>query len=121
MATDLTWIRRQLYAWGVINRVRGIGYPTMAATEKARVGRGGLFDGPSLPPDLAEIDWAVRQLEPTHKRIIAECYTHYGTHRDHMIRLRLPERTYFHCKKTAEQKVYWVLQSCSEKTMFRAA
>jgi hypothetical protein len=118
---DLSWIRRQLYQWGVRNRVRGIGYPTMSASEQARRGRGGVFEGPSLPPDLEEIDCAVRQLEPAHKAIIAECYTHYGTHRDHMIRLRLPERTYFRCKKTAEEKVYWFLHSGSEICTIRVA
>lgn len=121
LSTDLAWIRRQLYHWGVRNRVRGIGYPTMATTEQARIGRGGAFDGPSLPPDLLEVDWAVRQLERPHKAIITECYTHYGTHRDHMIRLHLPERTYFHCKKTAEQRVYWFLQRCSEMVNVRVA
>jgi hypothetical protein len=108
------WIRIKLYEWGVRNRVRGIGYPTMSATEKARVGRGGAFYEPSLPQDLEEVDQAVRQLEPQHKLIIAECYTHYGTHDDHMARLRMPPRTYFRRKNIAEQRVYWLLQRGSE-------
>jgi hypothetical protein len=108
---DLHWIRKQLYHWGLRNRAQGIGYPTMSAETKAIYGRGGRFEGPNLPPDLEEIDVAVRKLKPGHKEIIAECYTHGGTHQDHMIRLRLPERTYFHRKKTAETKVYWLVQS----------
>jgi hypothetical protein len=111
---DLHWVRRQLYYWGLRNRVQGIGYPSMATTEKARVGRGGAPDGPYLPQDLIEVDLAVRKLKPGHKEIIAECYTHGGTHSDHMIRLRLPERTYFARKKSAESKVYWFLQTGSE-------
>jgi len=111
---ELHWIRRQLYEWGVRNRVRGIGYATMSSHEKARVGRGGSFDGPSLPQDLEDIDLAVRRLEREDRAIIAECYTHYGTHWDHMIRLRLPERTYYRKKKAAEQAVYWSLNSGSE-------
>ena len=119
--TDLAWIRRQLYHWGLICRARGIGYPTMAATEKARIGRGGTFDGPSLPPDLQEVDIAVCRLEPQHKLVIVECYTHYGTHHDHMIRLRLPERTYFRRKNLAENRVNWFLQSGSEFGTIRVA
>jgi hypothetical protein len=107
---NLHWIRRQLYHWGLMNRAHGIGYPTMSSHEKARVGRGGVFEGPSLPQDLAEVDLAVRMLEPQHKMVIAECYTHYGTHSDHMIRLRMSERTYFRRKNMAENRVITLLQ-----------
>lgn len=111
---DLTWIRRQLYHWGVRCRAQGIGYPIMSATEQARIGRGGVFDGPSLPPDLEEIDRVVCRLEPQHKCVIIECYTHYGTHADHMIRLRLPERSYFRRKNLAETRVNTLLQFGSD-------
>lgn len=110
----LHWTRRQLYQWGVRNRAVGIGYPNMATTEKARIGRGGLFTEAKLPPDLEEVDQAVRLLEPLDKMVIAECYTHHGTHIDHMIRLRMPESTYFRRKKVAEKEVYWLLQRESE-------
>jgi hypothetical protein len=106
---DMSWIRIKLYEWGIRNRVQGIGYATMSSHEKARVGRGGRFEGPSLPPDLEEIDLAVRKIEPQHKLVIAECYTHYGTHDDHRIRLRLSRATYFRRKNLAEQRVYWAL------------
>jgi hypothetical protein len=111
---NLHWIRRQLYHWGLRNRAQGIGYPTMATMEKARVGRGGVFEGPSLPPDLEDVDLAVRRLEPQHKLVIAECYTHWGTHADHMIRLRMSERTYFRRKNLAETRVYSLLQRDSD-------
>jgi hypothetical protein len=107
---NLSWIRIKLYEWGVRNRAEGIGYPTMSSHEKARVGRGGVFEGPSLPPDLEEVDQAVRRLEPQHKMVIAECYTHRGTHDDHMIRLQMPARTYYRRKNIAEQRVYTLLQ-----------
>src|SRR3954465_8751786 len=103
---ELHWIRRQLYHWGLRNRAQGIGYPNMATTEKARIGRGGGISELVLPPDLEEIDFAVRQLEREDRRVIAECYTHFGTHSDHMIRLRMPETTYFRRKKLAETRVY---------------
>ncbi len=112
---ELHWIRRQLYEWGLRNRAVGIGYAAMSSHEKARVGRGGLFCEPELPPDLQEIDVAVKKLEPQHKMVIAECYTHSGTHSDHMIRLRMPETTYFRRKKVAEMRVYCLLQCDSEK------
>jgi hypothetical protein len=111
---ELHWIRKQLYHWGLRNRAIGIGYSGMSSHEKARVGRGGLFCEASLPPDLEEIDVAVRRLEPQHKMVIAECYTHFGTHADHMIRLRMPETTYFRRKKLAEIRVYHLLPSGSE-------
>ncbi len=111
---ELSWIRRQLYQWGLRNRARGIGYPNMAATEKARIGRGGAFQEGYLPPDLEEIDLAVRLLESRDRAVIAECYTHSGTHSDHMIRLRMSEATYFRRKKVAETNVYCLLQRDSE-------
>ena len=111
---DLTWLRIKLTQWGRANRVTGIGYPTMSATEKARIGRGGAFQEPSLPPDLEEIDQAVRLLEARDKAVIAECYTHTGTHSDHMIRLCMSETTYFRRKKVAESNVYCLLQRDSD-------
>ena len=67
---DLHWIRLKLYQWGRLCRAIGTGYPTMAATERARVGRGGAFDGPSLPQDLAEVDSVVAISPPQHKLIL---------------------------------------------------
>lgn len=117
---ELHWIRRQLYEWGIRNRAHGIGYPTMSVSEKMRVGRGGIHAEPALPPDLEAVDLAVRLLEPQHKMIIAECYTHRGTHADHMIRLQMPEATYFRRKNMAEKRVYSLLQCESETLIVRA-
>jgi hypothetical protein len=111
---SISWIRIKLYEWGLRNRAHGIGYPTMTSHEKARIGRGGLFCEASLPQDLEEIDVAVGRLEPQHRMMIAECYTHRGTHEDHMIRLRMPARTYFRRKNVAEQRVYCLLQCGSD-------
>jgi hypothetical protein len=111
---NVDWIRRQLYEWGMRNRARGIGYPTMAATEKAIRGRGGAYREPDLPEDLEAVDRAVRALESDDRRIIAECYTHYGTHEDHMGRLRMPARTYCRRKNRAEIRVITLLQRGSE-------
>lgn len=107
-------LRATLAQWGIRCRARGIGYPMMAATEKARIGRGGLFDGPYLPPDLERVDVAVARLEPQHKLVIVECYTHFGTHEDHMIRLRLPRTSYYRRKNLAEMRVNTLLQSGRE-------
>lgn len=109
----LYWIRIKLAQWGLRNRAKGMGYPTMAATEKARIGRGGLYREPELPPDLADIDNAVNKLPPQHRMMIAECYTHRGTHEEHRLRLSMPESTYFRRKKLAETRVYSLLRDGS--------
>jgi hypothetical protein len=106
--TDLCDIRRRLTMWGRLCRAVGIGYPTMSATERARVGRGGSFDGPTLPDDLAAIDVAVARVEPHHKLILVECYTKYGDWQDHAARLQLTKPTFFRRKNLAEKRVYWV-------------
>jgi hypothetical protein len=100
--TDLAYLRRQLSLWGRLCRAVGIGYPTMAATEKARVGRGGAFDGPTLPDDIAEIDVCVARSPPQHKLVLVECYTKDGDYRDHAARLRLSVDSYYRRRKRAE-------------------
>lgn len=99
---ELHWIRIKLTDWGRRSRAIGIGYPTMAVTEKARIGRGGSFDGPSLPDDLMEIDAAVSRSPPQHKLILVECYTKDAHWREHAARLRLSADAYFRRKKKAE-------------------
>ncbi len=111
---NLSTLRSYLALWGRLCRVVGPGYPTMAAIEKARIGRGGASYEVFLPPDLEEVDMAVRMLEPRDKRVIAECYTHSGSHFDHMVRLQMCESTYFRRKKVAETNVYCLLQRDSE-------
>jgi hypothetical protein len=109
--SDLNWLRGMLAQWGLRNRARGIGYPSMSAETKAIYGRGGSFDGPYMPPDLERLDVAVARLEPPHKSVIVEVYTHWGTHEDHMIRLRLPKWSYYRRKNLAESRVNTLLQS----------
>jgi hypothetical protein len=108
--TNLIGIRIQLTRWGRICRALGIGYPSMAATEKARIGRGGSFNGPSLPPDLEEIDHEVTIAPIEHKRVIIEVYTKTGTWREHALRLGFGKDLYYDSRKRAE--VYLNSQLC---------
>ena len=107
---ELHWIRIKLSQWGRRCCAIGIGYPTMAATEKARIGRGGSFSGPCLPPDLEEIDVHVSRSPPQHKRMLVECYTKHGSWRDHAARLNLSADSYYRRKKRAEVFLYQQLK-----------
>ena len=118
--SDLLSIRMRLTLWGRLCRAIGIGYPTMAATEKARVGRGGLFDGPSLPQDLMVLDVAVARSPPQHKLIIVEAYTKSGDYRDHAARLNLSVDSYYRRKKSAEVYLNTALRGANEIHMLRA-
>lgn len=111
---ELMYLRKQLSLWGRISRAVGIGYPTMSATEKARVGRGGSYTGPSLPDDLAAIDACVSRAPPQHKLILVEAYTKDGDYRDHCARLKLSVDAWYRRKKTAEVYLNTVLQSQME-------
>lgn len=77
----------------------------MASHERARIGRGGLYTGPSLPDDLLTIDQAVMQAPPHHKRMIVEVYTKFGRSADHAARLGLSVRDYWRRKTRAEEYV----------------
>ncbi len=99
---ELTYLRSKLALWGRLCRAIGQGYPTMSATERARVGRGGSFDGPNLPDDLAEIDAQVSRCPPQHKLMLVECYTKGGDYKDHAARLNLSVDSYYRRKKRAE-------------------
>jgi hypothetical protein len=107
---ELHWIRLKLGQWGRRCRAIGIGYPTMSTHEKARVGPGGSFTGPCLPPDLEEIDYAVTIAPPNHKMVIVECYTKEGTRSDHANRLHLSEAAFYARKKKAEVFIYQTLK-----------
>lgn len=110
--SELHDLRRCLTLWGRLGRAIGIGYPTMAATEKARIGRGGSFDGPSLPDDIAELDALISRSPPQHKLIIVETYTKSGNYEDHAARLRISVDAFFRRRKTAEVylNTHWRLQ-----------
>jgi hypothetical protein len=100
--SDLHDLRRRLTLWGRICRAIGIGYPTMSATEQARIGRGGLFDGPNIPDFLADVDHAVSTAPPQHKLVIVETYTKNGNYQDHAARLNVSVDAYYRRRKRAE-------------------
>jgi hypothetical protein len=100
--SDLHDIRIKLTLWGRLCRAIGIGYPTMSSHEKARVGRGGLFDGPNLPQDIAELDVVIARSPPQHKLMLVEVYTKSGDYRDHAARLNLSVDAFYRRKKRAE-------------------
>lgn len=102
---ELCWIRAKLSLWGRRCRAIGLGYPSMAATEKARIGRGGSFSGPSLPPDLEEIDYAVTTSPRDYRIVLIERYTKHGTAHVHAARLLIAESTYFARLKSAERHI----------------
>ncbi len=102
MNNELYDLRRHLTLWGRLSRAIGIGYPTMAATEKARIGRGGAFNEVRLPDDIAELDALVSRLPPQHKLIVVEVYTKGGDYRDHAARLRLSVDAFYRRRKSAE-------------------
>lgn len=100
--SDLIHLRQYLTLWGRLCRAMGPGYPTMSSHEKARVGRGGAFDGPNLPDDIAELDSQVARCPPQHKLILVECYTKSGDYLDHAARLRLSVDAWYRRRKSAE-------------------
>jgi len=110
---ELFDLRRRLTLWGRLCCAVGIGYPTMSSHEKARVGRGGVFNGPSLPEDLLAIDVAVSRAPPQHKLILVEVYTKGGHWSDHAARLRLSADSYFRRKKRAEVYLNSLLNSAN--------
>lgn len=99
---NLQSFRIELAKWGLMSRARGIGYPTMAATEKARIGRGGMWSEPELPADLQRVDDAVLRASPQHKLMLVEIYTKRASSEEHAARLRLTMPSYFRRKKVAE-------------------
>lgn len=111
MTSELYDLRRRLTLWGRVCRAMGIGYPTMSATEQARVGRGGLFDGPNIPDFLADIDACVSHSPPQHKLVIVETYTKGGDYRDHAARLRISVDAFYRRRKTAEVYLNTVLRA----------
>ena len=108
---ELIWVRLKLTEWGRKCRALGIGYPTMSATEKARIGRGGAFNGPSLPPDLAEIDHGVAVAPPQHKLMLVEVYTKGGDWRAKAAHLRLERNAFYRRKIKAETALKLWLES----------
>jgi hypothetical protein len=118
--SGIHWIRLKLYQWGRASRVSGGGYPTMSTTEKARIGRGGVFQGPNLPDDLAEVDRVIATAPPQHKLILVEIYTKEGDYRAHAVRLRLSVDAYYRRKNLAEKHVYAMLSDANAGVVLRA-
>jgi hypothetical protein len=114
MDSGLSWVRIKLRQWGRMARAVGVGYPSMASFERARIGRGGVFDGPSMPEDLAEIDWQVTRAPKHHKLMLVECYTKSGDWKDHAARLKLTVDAYYRRKKRAEVYLKTMLVSQME-------
>lgn len=108
---ELCWLRVKLRQWGCYSRVIVGGYPSMATTERARIGRGGVFEGRSLPPDLEEIDHFVSCSPADHKRILVEHYTKDGDYREHAARLQLSVDAYYRSRKRAEVYLNTVMKS----------
>jgi hypothetical protein len=99
---DLDYLRSRLKLWGRICSALGIGFPSMAATERARIGRGGVFDGPNIPDFLADVDHAVSVAPPQHKLVIVETYTKNGNYRDHAARMQISVDAYYRRRNKAE-------------------
>jgi hypothetical protein len=118
---ELIWIRIQLTAWGRLCRAMGIGYPHMSTTERARVGRGGVSDGPSLPDDLAEIDYEVAVAPIEHKIILIEAYTKGGHWTEHAVRLGMNKDKYYSRKESAELYLNTQVMGANRMDMLRAS
>jgi hypothetical protein len=120
---ELCWIKAKLTQWGRRCRALGLGYPGMSATEKARIGRGGSFDGPCLPPDLEEIDHAVTVSPRDYRIVLIERYTKHGNAQIHAARLLIAESTYFARLKSAERHINNSLagRSCQVPSGFSVA
>jgi len=114
-AIDLCWTCAKLSQWGRRVRENGAGFPSMAATERARIGRGGTFSGPHLPDDLVELDGIIQRSPPQHKRLIVEAYTKNGRSADHAARLRLSVRDYWRRKTRAAQFICRRLQVLAQQ------
>lgn len=111
---DLYALRRYLAVWGRLSRAIGIGYPTMSAETKAIYGRGGAFNGASLPDDIAELDAHISRCPPQHKMILVETYTKNGNYEDHAARLRISVDAFYRRRKRAEVylNTIWQAQNC---------
>jgi hypothetical protein len=117
----LIWIRIQLTAWGRLCRALGIGYPNMATTERARIGRGGSFDGISLPDHLAEIDYEVAVAPVEHKIVLIEAYTKSGHWTEHALRLGIGKDAYYNRKESAEMYLNTQMMDANRTHMLRAS
>jgi hypothetical protein len=77
----------------------------MAATEKARIGRGGIPGTLELPERVQAIDVIVARSPRAHKVMLVESYTKGGTTRQHAARLGLSNGDYWRRRTRAEEHV----------------
>lgn len=104
-AVALCVARAMLSQWGRCCRAMSGGYPTMAATEKARIGRGGIPGTQELPERVRAIDAIVARLATSYRIILVESYTKGGTTRQHAARLGLSSGDYWRRRTRAEEQV----------------
>jgi hypothetical protein len=104
-AINLCVARAMLSQWGRCCRAMSGGYPTMAATEKARIGRGGIPGTLELPERVQAIDVIVARSAPCYRIILVESYTKGGTTRQHAARLGLSSGDYWRRRTRAEEHV----------------
>lgn len=102
---DLCWTRAKLATWGRVCHERGLGYPSMAAIERAIFGRGGRYTGPELPEDLEIIDGIIARAPIDYRIVLVESYTKSGPSKVHAARLMLPLRSYWRRRTNAERYV----------------
>lgn len=103
--TGLMWTVDLLYRWGKMVRDNGIGYPHMAATEKARIGRGGKDHSTPFTPDLEAVDRAVTKAPVDFKTILVEHYTKFGYVSEKAAHLGISRQTYYQRKASAERHI----------------
>jgi DNA-directed RNA polymerase specialized sigma24 family protein len=104
-AINLCVARAMLSQWGRCCRASSGGYPTMAATEKARIGRGGIPGTQELPERVRAIDVIVARSPRAHRVMLVESYTKGGTTRQHAARLGLSSGDYWRRRTRAEEHV----------------
>lgn len=95
-----------LYQWGRMVRDHGIGFPPMAATEKARIGRGGGQDlNTPFPPDLEAVDRAVTRAPIDYKTVLVEHYTKFGYITEKAAHLGISRETYYKRRAAGERHI----------------
>ena len=77
----------------------------MAATEKARIGRGGIPGTQELPEGVQAIDMIVARSTHSHRVILVESYTKGGSTRQHAARLGISNGDYWRRRTKAEEYV----------------
>lgn len=123
----LDHLRSTLRLWGLVCRRMGVGYSSMSSHEKARIGRGGVFDGLNIPDWLAHVDHGIAISPPQHKLMLVEHYSKHGNRYDHIARLRQNHieinsvSAYYRRLNVAEVYLNSMLHGGNEIQMLRAS